>query len=105
MDEVLSKALVYLSGTWPVVEPYFAAFGGVILALTVFKPFFVWIVGKTATERDDKIVGKLYLFLDSFAVSGEQLIALFKKKNPETAETLEKFRFVNEKDSQKNEEG
>lgn len=101
MDEIISKALVYLSDTYPVVEPYFAAFGIVIFVLTVFKPVFIWIVGKTKTQKDDEFLGKVYLFLDSFAVSGEQLIGLFKKRNPKMAETLEKLRFVNEKDKKK----
>lgn len=60
----MEQIINYLAATYPVIMEVCSWVGVFFIVLAVFRPVLDWIVKKTPSEKDDKLVAKLYYFYD-----------------------------------------
>lgn len=60
----MEQIINYLAATYPVIMEVCSWVGIFFIVLAVFRPVLDWIVKKTLSEKDDKLVAKLYYFYD-----------------------------------------
>lgn len=60
----MEQIINYLSVTYPAVMEVCSWIGVFFIVLAIFRPVLDWIVKKTPSEKDDKLVAKLYYFYD-----------------------------------------
>lgn len=60
----MEQIINYLVATYPAVMEVCSWIGVFFIVLAVFRPVLDWIVKKTPSEKDDKLVAKLYYFYD-----------------------------------------
>lgn len=60
----MEQIINYLAATYPVIMEVCSWVGVFFIVLAIFRPVLDWIVKKTPSEKDDKVVAKLYYFYD-----------------------------------------
>lgn len=60
----MEQIINYLAATYPVVMEVCSWVGIFFIVLAIFRPVLDWIVKKTPSDKDDRLVAKLYYFYD-----------------------------------------
>lgn len=60
----MEQIINYVSATYPVALEVCSWIGVFFTVIAIFRPVLDWIVKKTPSEKDDKLVAKLYYFYD-----------------------------------------
>lgn len=89
MEAVINYVFMTLSGladkyAW--LSYTLMAIGGLYVFLTAIRAFLSKIVRLTPTGKDDKIVDKVYAFLDKYAYGFGKLADYYEKKTDEKAD-------------------
>lgn len=89
INTILLFALAHTDIAWVAVA--LSMLGTIIAVLTVVKPAAFWAVKLTKTEKDDAFVKRLYDVIEGTAIDWKPYVALFRRRNPKTADVLDKF--------------
>lgn len=92
INSILLFALAHTDIAWVAVA--LSMLGTIIAVLTVVKPVAFWAVKLTKTEKDDAFVKRLYDVVEGTAIDWKPYVALFRRRNPDAADVLDKFRIA-----------
>ena len=89
MEQIISN----LASQHPTIMLICVCIGGFFLGLTVFRPILYWLVKKTPSEKDDRVVAKIYYLFDYLSpdIVGV-FITLFRRRKPTVAEHMDKIK-------------
>lgn len=89
MEQIISN----LASQHPTIMAICVCIGGFFLGLTIFRPLLYWLVKKTPSEKDDRVVAKLYYLFDYLSpdIVGV-FITLFRSRKPTVAEQMDKIK-------------
>ena len=88
MEEIIKYVVnfaISLSDKYAWISYVLTAIGALYVFLTAIRAFLSKIVRLTPTGKDDKIVDKVYAFLDKYAYGFGKLADYYEKKTDEKA--------------------
>lgn len=97
----MEQIINYVSATYPVAMEVCSWIGVFFTVIAIFRPVLDWVVKKTPSEKDDKLVAKLYYFYDylspdfvraftALASSNKKKVVAKAKKAGKVAEAIKK---------------
>lgn len=88
----MEQFIINLATAHPHVMTACVIIGAVFMALTILRPVLYWIVKKTPSETDDKVIAKLYYIFDYLSPDLVGVfVTIFRRKKPDVAQTMDKI--------------